>query len=387
MVHLLRIGLLSAWASRLGGGVYEAVRQHALGLGRDGRVDIRVFALADVHTAADSRSWGPVQMKALPQRGPRAFGYAPDLLRTLLDADLDLLHLHGIWMYPSAAGAAWAARSGRPYVISPHGMLEPWITSRGRCKKAVARAAYERRSWRAAALFHALTEAEAGDIRATLTSLGAAARVVTVPNGVAVLGKRAVPRPDPPTVLFLGRIHPKKNLDALLEAWHAQGCGRHAALAIAGWGDPIDVEALVGRIAAAGDPSVRFVGPAYGEAKAELLGAAHFLVLPSFSEGLPMTVLEAWAAGTPSLMTAACNLPEGFAAGAALEIGPDAAAMGPVLASALALDTDQWDRMSRAAQGLVRTRFDADALTARWIETYRALAGRARPAPPNRLSK
>jgi poly(glycerol-phosphate) alpha-glucosyltransferase len=68
---------------------------------------------------------------------------------------------------------------------------------------------------------------------------------------------------------------------------------------------------------------VVFLGPAFGEAKDQLLRRASAFILPSFSEGLPMSVLEAWAYRLPVLMTEHCNLPEGFAAEAAMRIGTD----------------------------------------------------------------
>jgi len=65
---------------------------------------------------------------------------------------------------------------------------------------------------------------------------------------------------------------------------------------------------------------VVFYGPAFGEEKEALLRSADAFILPSLSEGLPMSVLEAWAYGLPVLMTAECNLPEGFSAGAAIPL-------------------------------------------------------------------
>ena len=313
----LRVGLLSSWASRLGGGVFEAVRQQALALDAAEGVEVRVFALADQRTGDDRLHWRPVPVSTRPQYGPRAFGYAPGLASDLLAADLDVLHLHGIWMYPSHAAATWAARTGRPYVISPHGMLEPWIVNRGRWKKSIARAGYEERSWRRARLFHALTAAEAADIAEMTAGVAPGIDIVTVPNGVAVPSLRDRHLDGPPTVLYLGRIHPKKNLDALIAGWARGARPAGSRLVIAGWGETEHVAELETRLAAAADPSIAFVGPAHGPEKAALLDAARFLVLPSLSEGLPMTVLEAWAAGTPTLMTAACNLSHGFAAGAA----------------------------------------------------------------------
>src|SRR5204863_1620446 len=129
-----------------------------------------------------------------------------------------------------------------------------------------------------------------------------------------------------PKMLYLGRIHPKKNLAALVDAWEAATLPDGAELTIAGWGSAEDVAELEARLKRA-PASVRFAGPVHGDAKQALLEEARFLVLPSHSEGLPMTVLEAWAAGTPAVMTAACHLPEGFAAGGALECGTDQASI------------------------------------------------------------
>lgn len=154
-----RIGLLTASASRLGGGVFEAVAGHAALLQELGAEPV-VLALHDAHSEQDAHRFAGCELYHAKVRGPRMIGYAPQLGTMLEAAELDLLHLHGIWMYPSRA----AKRSGKPYLISPHGMLDPWITRRGRWKKALARLGYEQRSWRRADAFHALTAPEAADI-------------------------------------------------------------------------------------------------------------------------------------------------------------------------------------------------------------------------------
>ena len=125
--------------------------------------------------------------------------------------------------------------------------------------------------------------------------------------------------------------------------------------------------------------SVEFVGPVHGEAKQRLLESARYVILPSHSEGLPMTILEAWAAGTPTIMTAACHLPEGFAAGAALECGTDAASVAAAIQTGLASDEGAWRAMSEAALGLARGRFSAGQVAREWVAAYRALQAE-RPA-------
>jgi poly(glycerol-phosphate) alpha-glucosyltransferase len=362
-----RIGLLTASASRAGGGVFEAVVAQAA-LIRSLGAEALVFALDDADAAQDRHRFGPSPVSLVQVRGPRQIGYAPRLGQMLIDAQLDCLHLHGIWMYPSRAGSAWARATGRAYVISPHGMLDPWITARGRWKKALARRGYERTGWARARVLHALTQREAADI-ARETGRGDA---VIIPNALP-LADEAFP-PDeltvrPPVVAYLGRIHPKKNLAALVEGWGETARPSGARLLIAGWGDAPDVEALR-RDIALGDGSIEYFGPVFGAAKADLLRSARFMVLPSLSEGLPMAMLEAWANATPTVMTAACNLDEGFAEGAAIRSGYTAGEIAAALGRGLALGQAEWQAMAVAARALAQGRFAADVVAANWAAAY-----------------
>jgi len=191
---------------------------------------------------------------------------------------------------------------------------------------------------------------------------------VVIPNaGPAPTG----PRNPPPglDLLYIGRIHTKKNLLALVEGWRTATRPANARLTIAGWGDAEDVAALESAVAE-GDGSVEFVGPVYGDRKQALLDAARFVVLPSHSEGLPMAILEAWSKGVPTLMTAECNLEEGFTAGAALECGYDAATLASDLGSALAMPDARWLEMSAAALELAGSRFSEQSVAAMWGQTY-----------------
>lgn len=323
-----------------------------------------IFALDDLHSLADAERFGAAPVQTFAVRGPAQIGYAPELGPALLAAELDLLHLHGIWMYPSQAASRWAAQTGRGYIISPHGILDPWIIARGRWKKALARTGYERRSWGRASFLHALTSAEAQDI----SREGGRNDSVVIANA----GPDAGPVPAnmrAPHLLYIGRIHPKKNLIALIAAWRQARRPDAARLTLAGWGDDTDVAAVQAAVAAAG-PSVQFVGPQYGAAKQALLDEARFTVLPSHSEGLPMSVLDSWAAGVPSLMTRHCNLPEGFAAGAAIECGDTPAAIAPVLEQALAMAAPEWHQMALAAHELASGPFSSPVIAARWAQAY-----------------
>lgn len=370
----VRIGLLTASASRLGGGVFEAVVSHCALLREQGTEPV-VFALEDEFSAEDRHRFAGCEVIVVPVGGPRQIGFAPRLVGELVAARLDVLHLHGIWMYPSAAGSAWAARTGRPYVISPHGMLDPWITGRGRLKKSVARLGYERRSWARAAAFHALTGREAADIARECGM----DKAVVIPNA-APTAKAADTASRPVHFSFVGRIHPKKNLAPLIAAWAAldrrKVLPEGARLTIAGWGEDAHVASLRASLADAPE-SIAFVGPVYGKDKAALLARSRFVVLPSLSEGLPMAILEAWAAGAPTLMSTECNLPEGFAGGAAIDCGMDEQTVSAALLQALAMDETGWRQMHGAALGLAAGPFSPDAIAGRWSGFYRGFISRS----------
>jgi glycosyltransferase involved in cell wall biosynthesis len=370
-----RIGILTAWASRANGGVFEAVAAHCDVVRRCGH-EPQVFALVEPEADRDRARFGDTPVALFPVTGPAKIGFAPTLVAGLHAARLDLLHLHGIWMYPSHAGASWAARTRRPYLVSPHGMLDPWITGRGRLKKSAAKLAYERRSWRRATTFHALTAHEAAHISAVTRRRDDA---VVIPNA----GPDAIadaPTPRGSTVLYLGRIHPKKNVGTLVAAWRAarpvlKPLG--ARLEIAGWGAPEDVAALRAQLAAGRDDDIAFLGPVFGEVKERLIAGARFLALPSHSEGLPMVILEAWAKGTPVLMSSACNLPEGFAGGAAIDCGTGIESVATALRAAFALSDTEW-----RAKALAAGRFSPDAVTQAWQAAYARLLTRSTQRGP-----
>lgn len=334
-----------------------------------------VLAVDDEHHAEDRWRLAGAEIVLAPGAGPRALAFAPLLARRAVAARLDLLHLHGVWHGTTLTAQRWAKATGRPLVISPHGMFDPWITGRRRWKKALARALWERRGWQAAACFHALTGGEAADIAREAGPVP----VTVVPNPAPAVSA-APPRPRPPMALYLGRIHPKKNLPALVSGWRRAlpDLPPGAVLTIAGWGDEAGVAQLEQALGADA-PSIEVVGTAFGSQKAALFDIARFAVLPSLSEGLPMAMLEAWAAGVPTVMSKACHLPEGFAAGAAIACGEDADSIAAALRQAFGQGESEWLAMARAARALAAGPFSPQQVGARWLATYAGLLAGGEP--------
>lgn len=386
----MKVGFLTASLSRKAGGVYDATRFLARGLSVQPACEIVAFGLADDATERDAAGWGEVRTVAAAVRGPRAFGYAPALAGEIDAWAPDVLHAHGLWMYPSVVSHAWSRRWRRPCVVSPHGMLDPWAVRNSQWKKRLAAALYENAHLRGAACIHALCEAEAQAIRA----YGLTSPICVIPNGVelpmqALAGAPAWAAALPAgarVLLYLGRIHPKKGLRELVLGWHQAltqgGVPEEWHLVIAGWnqgGHEQELKALVDELRIA--QRVHFVGPQFGDDKRLTYQMADAFVLPSFSEGLPMVVLEAWAHGLPVLMTPACNLPEGFAAGAALKIEPDAGSVAGGLKQLFALPQHECAEMGAQGRKLVESRFNWPTIAGQMLSVYRwVLAQGERPA-------
>lgn len=383
------IGAVTGALSQAGGGVSEALRLLTGEFARQG-VSATVYGLADAAGAPAPEGWPDSAAKAFPATGPRSFGYAGGMAQALLGGGHDLVHLHGIWGYPSIAAERWRRATGGPTVISPHGMLDPWALRNSHWKKVLAGALYQRGHLRRATCLHALCEAEAAAFRA----YGLTGPVAVIPNGVELPGEPlGTPPPWAETLpagarilLFLGRIHPKKGLPALLEGWAEAMASRALPedwiLAIAGWdqgGHEARLKAMASELGIA--ERVRFPGPQFGTAKRQSLERADAFVLPSLSEGLPMAVLEAWAHALPVLMTPQCNLPEGFAEDAALQADPTPASLADALGTLTAMTDAERRAMAGRGRALAAGRFGWPAVAAELRTLYDwALGGGARPA-------
>jgi glycosyltransferase involved in cell wall biosynthesis len=370
-----RLIALIPWTSRSAGGLFDAVRNLALEMEEQRRYSTSVVGLDDPSAELDRPLWGRIETTAMRVRGPHAFGYAPDLSRTLRSKNPDLIHVHGLWMYPSVAANHWS-RSGKPYVVSPHGMLDPWALENSRWKKRAAGAIYENRHLRGAACLHALNHAEADAIRA----YGLSSPICMIPNGVELPEKpRKSDVRETNTLLYLGRLHPKKGLTMLIQAWATVRKAAEATgwrLAVAGWdqnGHRSVLEALASNLGASS--TISFPGPQFGEAKAEYFRTASAFILPSLSEGLPISILEAWSWGLPAVLTPQCNLPEGHQAGAAIVVESTVESIVAGLNRLFSMSNGEREAMGALGRRLVEDKFQWSQVARQMTEVYDWILG------------
>jgi poly(glycerol-phosphate) alpha-glucosyltransferase len=378
---LVRAGLVTAHLTRAGGGVFTSVRQLAKAL--ESQPDLEVEVLGPAPPAGVSADWSPLPPRTAARVGPAFFACAPGLLRQMMGADLDLVHLHGLWMHTSVAALKFTRKTRKPHLVSPHGMLDPWALDNSRWKKRLAATFFEDANLGSAACLHALNPAEEKSIR----DYGYTGPVCVIPNGIDVPDPGDVPRsapwwtktaPEIKTLLYLGRIHPKKGLLNLLKAWSRlePGLQKSWRLVVAGW-DENHHQLTLRRMAQALriESTVIFPGPLFGEEKKGAFHSCDGFILPSLSEGLPMVLLEAWAYGKPVLMTPQCNLPEGYEADAAISIEPRPESITQGLKRFMALADSERSRIGANGRVLVSRRFAWPVIAAEMAVVYRWLAG------------
>lgn len=305
-------------------------------------------------------------------RGKRSGGKWIDAV-----AAADVVHLHGVWEPVLLAAAAHARRVNTPYVVTPHGMLDPWSLAQGRLKKKLALALGFKKMIDRAAWVHALNADEAR----LLKPLGLRAPAKVVGNGVWLDQVDTPAHPgafravcpelgDRPYVLFLSRIHFKKGLDYLADAF-AQVAGEFPdhAVVVAGPDDGVAGD-FRQRIVNAGltDRAV-LPGPVYGDAKWAALRGADAFCLPSRQEGFSVAILEALACRTPVVISEACHFPEvaQVRAGAVVELSAAATAQG--LRDVLS-NPEQARAMGQNGRKLVEERFTWPAVAAQMLAAY-----------------
>jgi glycosyltransferase involved in cell wall biosynthesis len=314
-----------------------------------------------------------------PCHGPLSWRWG--LSRTVRNAirEVDVVHIHAVWEEVQHQAALAARRNGKPYLIRPCGMLDPWSLSQASWKKALYLRWRLRGNLNRASALHFTTSIE----RELTQPLKLSVRSIVEPNGIRLAEFDNLPErggfrrqhgiPDGiPMCLFLGRVHPKKGLDLLLPAFAALGQPAH--LVIAG---PIVadyraiLEASIAKLQL--NNRVCFVGMLRGPEKLAAFADADLFVLPSRQENFGNAVIEALATGVPVVISDQVNLwPE----------IKDAAVGGviPLEVEAITRELHRWlsnselrAQAARRAKSFVRERFDWNTIAHRWTGHYAAL--------------
>ncbi|MDX6766261.1 MAG: glycosyltransferase [Candidatus Methylacidiphilales bacterium] len=310
------------------------------------------------------RGWSPAYARAALQQAQQA----------------NLVHNHGLWMFPNHDAATAARTHARPYLVSPRGMLGTWALQRNRLAKRWLYRLREQRDLATAGAFHATSDTEAMDIRRA----GFRQPIAILPNGVPLPGEKIPLRTWlddqlPPLqgrrfALFLSRLHPKKGVDDLLQAWARLpfALRRSWHLIVAGPDLTGCLPALEKIRQLDPDPdSITLTGNVEGEMKQALLHHAEFLVLPTKEENFGIVVAEALASGTAVITTHAAPWEPLVTHRCGWWIPGHAEALGQALADAMTCSPEDLRQRGERGRQYVTRELDWNAIASKMADFYR----------------
>ena len=384
----MKVLILGSSNSRNAGGVFNSIRMLGHSLRALKSPDVQYLMHSDEYSEEDRKFYAPMPLHDYTIKGPRNLAFSTDIFSKLQQIKPDIIHTHGIWMYFSYVNKRYHSLTKTPYVITPHGMLDPWQLKQSfskDIKKKIVLSLYESKHLKQANCIQALCRSEYESIRA----FGLKNPVAIIPNGTELpeITERDSEYPIPcrwkqsgnrKTLLFLSRIHHKQGLDNLLQGWALTKPETHNwQLVIAG--ETKDSEYMQSLLEATKKlgitGSVQFIGGQFGANKETCFIDADAFILPSFSVGLPMAILEAWAYKVPVIMTSFCNIPEGFEKQAAIHIEPHPESIASGIQELIMLPGSERKQIGLNGYTLVKDKFTWESVAESTLQLYKWLTG------------
>lgn len=291
----------------------------------------------------------------------------------LNDIQPEIVHVHGCWDPQCAWVQKWSQAKGYKVILTPHGMLEPWIMKRNYwVKKLPALILYQKRAICKADYIHATAESE----KENLFQLGYNDKIKVIPNAVNVDSIRMKDSwKRTKTILFLSRVHVKKGINFLIEAAAALKTELEGyRIIVAGEGDAAYIDTLKQMTLQVGVQNIiSFAGGVYGEEKWNLFRKADVFVLPTFSENFGIAIAEALASGTPVITTKGTPWTDlvKYKCGWHTEIGtlPTVNA----LKEFLQLDEQTLETMGCNGRRLIEDKYSTQSMADEMMELYRGI--------------
>lgn len=329
---------------------------------------------------------GGVEIRYFPIQHPKFWGTSWSMARALESnlTNYDIVHIHSLYMFHDLITGHICRKKKIPYMIRPHGSLDPFLYRRHRLRKAIMENWFENRNIKGASAIHFTTEEEMELARPHIFDRPG----VVVPNGLNMNDYMALPPrgsfrqrhpqiADKRIILFLGRLNFKKGLDILVPAFaRVLESFSDVHLVIAGpdnEGYGLKVRNWLGERSLF--DKATFTGMLNGQDKLAAFCDAEIFVLPSYTENFGISVLEAMACGVPVVLSDKVNTwREIKGAGAGLVISPEPEPLAKAIVTLLN-DPVSAKQNGQAGLKLVRENYQWPKIAALLEETYKKIIG------------
>ena len=289
------------------------------------------------------------------------------------DINPDVVHINCCWMPACSLVQKMAQKRNIKVVLTPHGMLEPWIIKRHYwTRKVPALLLFQKAAVKKADCLQATAESE----KQNLMKLGYNSNIKIVKLGIdaeSIAMKTSWKKSK--QLLFLSRVHVKKGINYLIEAAdilrdELQGY----KILVAGEGDAEYVASLKQQIMDKGlQDIIQLIGGVYGDKKWELFQTSDFFVLPTHSENFGLAIAESLASGTPVITTVGTpwNDLNSSNSGAWIEIGTQP--LVETLRRFLSLSDGELEAMGKNGRKLIETKYSAKVMAEEMMKVYDSL--------------
>ena len=352
---------------RMAGGTSTYMQVLAKGLGEIAEVHIIT------HASENPLAIENCTVHYVPEYNPFKGAWRKRVAEMMEEVKPDIVHVNCCWMPACAAVQRIAQKRGYKVVLTPHGMLEPWIIKRHYwTRKVPALWLYQKAAVQRADCVQATAESE----RDNLLKLGYNSNIKVVRLGIdAESIEMKISWKKKRQILFLSRVHVKKGINFLVEAADVlrnelQGY----KILVAGEGEADYVEAMKRMIRDRGlQDIVQLIGGVYGDEKWRLFQTSDFFVLPTHSENFGLAIAESLASGTPVITTVGTPWSDlnSAEAGVWIEIGTEP--LVKTLRRFLSLSEDELETMGRNGRKLIETKYSAHVMAEQMMEVYKGL--------------
>lgn len=288
----------------------------------------------------------------------------------------EILHFHGAWTLHILP---LVKKTNKPTLISPHGAFHQVSLQKSKFKKIVAKYLYMKRCYQNTDCIHALTLKEAKDIRSYGINKPP---IAIIPNGIDLndklefnekLKKELLDKANgKKIILSLSRLHISKGIDILIDAFaKVYKSNNDIVLFIVGKGDDKYTNSLVSKIKNLSlSKSIFLLGDMNGKDKNTVYDVADIFVLPSYNEGFPLTVLEAYRQNTPVITTTATPFEQIETLECGWYVDPTVNEIFTSLKEATKLNKDELKVMGKKGYHFVDDNYSIDMLIAKYKELY-----------------
>lgn len=298
------------------------------------------------------------------------------LLRESVD-QADVVHIHSLNLYPQFAAWSSAKQLRTPYIVTPHGALDPWLRGKGRFRKKVNDTLWQRRMLNGASAIHLTTE----DERQLVLRMGISAPHVVVPIGADASRFSQPSSPQSfrntwlggyngPLVLNHGRLSDKKGLDILIRALPMIRDQVPARVALIGADDEGVGEQLRTLAKQLGvEEQVMLIPRLSGQDLVDAVASADIWCLPSHTENFGLAVFEAMAASRAVVTSPYVNTATDAAANNSLLMVPNTPEDVATAVSQLLTHPEERLDLGRAAEAYAK-RFSWESIIMLYVQMY-----------------